>query len=54
MTFASTINAIALVGVKESLLSTIKTFNIDPNNIRKNCLKKTKAILIVHLAGLFN
>ena len=53
MTFASTINAIALVGAKPILADiNPKTFNIDPNNIEKKITKKTKAILIVHLAGL--
>ena len=53
MTFASTINAIVLVGAKPILADiNDKTFNIDPKNIEKKITKKTKAILIVHLAGL--
>jgi dTDP-4-amino-4,6-dideoxygalactose transaminase len=53
MTFASTINAIVLVGAKPILADiNEKTFNIDPKNIEKKITKKTKAILIVHLAGL--
>ena len=53
MTFASTINAIVLVGAKPVLADiNKKTFNIDPVNIQKKITKKTKAILIVHLAGL--
>jgi len=53
MTFASTINAICMVGARPVLADIDKkTFNIDPFNIEKKITKKTKAILIVHLAGL--
>ena len=53
MTFASTINSIAMVGAKPILADIDpETFNIDPKNIEKKITEKTKAILIVHLAGL--
>ena len=53
MTFASTINSIAMVGAKPILADIDpETFNINPKNIEKKITKKTKAILIVHLAGL--
>ena len=53
MTFASTINSIAMT-VAKPILADIdpETFNIDPKNIEKCITRKTKAILIVHLAGL--
>ena len=53
MTFASTINAISLVDA-EPILADIDpyTFNISPEKIEKKITKRTKAILIVHLAGL--
>ena len=53
MTFASTINSIAMTGAKPILADIDpETFNIDPKNIEKCITRKTKAILIVHLAGL--
>ena len=53
MTFASTINSIAMIGAKPILADiNPETFNIDPKNIERCITKKTKAILIVHLAGL--
>ena len=53
MTFASTINSIAMVGAKPILADIDpETFNIDSKKIEKKITKKTKAILIVHLAGL--
>ena len=53
MTFASTINSIILCGAKPVLADIdLQTFNIDPKEIEKKITKKTKAILIVHLAGL--
>jgi len=53
MTFASTINSIAMIGAKPVLADIDpETFNIDPKNIEKKITKKTKALLIVHLAGL--
>ncbi len=53
MTFASTINSIILAGAKP-ILADIESdsYNIDPNQIIKKINKKTKAILIVHFAGL--
>ena len=53
MTFASTINSIAMIGAKPILADiNPETFNIDPKNIEKLITRKTKAILIGHLAGL--
>ncbi len=53
MTFASTINSIILAGGKPVLADINKeTFNIDPEKILKKITKKTKAIILVHLAGL--
>ena len=53
MTFASTINSIMLTGAKPVLADIDpNTFNIDPREIEKKITKKTKAILIVHFAGL--
>jgi len=53
MTFASTINSITMIGAKPILADiNPETFNIDPKNIEKKITKKTKAILVVHLAGL--
>lgn len=53
MTFASTINSIILAGGTPVLADINKdTFNIDPENIIKKITKKTKGIIIVHLAGL--
>ena len=53
MTFASTINSIILTGAKPVLADIDpNTFNIDPREIEKKITKKTKAILIVHFAGL--
>ena len=53
MTFASTINSIIISGAKPVLADIDpKSFNINPEEIEKKITKKTKAILIVHLAGL--
>jgi len=53
MTFASTINSIILSGAKPVLADIDpNNFNIDPTQIEKKITKRTKAILIVHLAGL--
>ena len=53
MTFASTINSIVLSGAKPILADIdSNNFNIDPKEIEKKITKKTKALLIVHLAGL--
>ena len=53
MTFASTINSIIHSGAKP-VLADIEpdTFNIDPNQIIKKITKKTKALIVVHFAGL--
>jgi len=53
MTFVSTINSIIHVGAKPILADVDPlSFNIDPIEIKKKITKKTKALLIVHLAGL--
>ncbi len=53
MTFASTINSISLTGATPILADIDPdTFNINPVEIEKKITKKTKALLIVHLAGL--
>ena len=53
MTFASTINSIILAGGKPVLADINEdTFNIDPQNIVKKITKKTRGIILVHLAGL--
>ena len=53
MTFASTINSIILSGAKPVLADIDpNSFNINPKEIEKKITKKTKALLIVHLAGL--
>ena len=53
MTFCSTINSILLAGAKPVLVDiNLSTLNIDENKIRKKITKKTKAIILVHFAGL--
>ena len=53
MTFASTINSILLAGCTPIISDINKeTLNIDENLIEKKITKKTKALLIVHFAGL--
>ncbi len=53
MTFCSTINSIVLANAKPVLADiNPKTFNIDETKIEKKITKKTKALLIVHFAGL--
>ena len=53
MTFCSTINSILIAGYKPIITDiNINTLNIDENLIEKKITKKTKAILIVHFAGL--
>ena len=53
MTFASTINSIILAGAKPILVDIRPdTLNINENRIEEKITKKTKAILIVHFAGL--
>ena len=53
LTFCSTINSILLVGAKPVLVDINKdTLNFDENLIEKKISKKTKAIIVVHYAGL--
>ena len=53
MTFCSTINSILLVGAKPVLVDiNLDTLNIDENKIKNKITKKTKAIILVHFAGL--
>ena len=53
MTFCSTVNSIIMAGLKPVLTDIRKdTFNIDEQLIEKKITKKTKAILLVHFAGL--
>ena len=53
LTFSSTINSIIITGARPVLADVdITTQNIDPFEIEKKITKKTKAILIVHFAGL--
>lgn len=52
-TFSSCANAILLKGSKPVFVDVdINTFNIDPREIEKNISKKTKAIMVVHYAGM--
>ena len=53
LTFCSTINAIIMAGLKPVIADIRKdTFNINEKAIEKKITKKTKAILVVHFAGL--
>ncbi len=53
LTFSSTINSIIISGAKPVLADVdFNSQNIDPKEIEKKITKKTKAILIVHFAGL--
>ena len=53
MTFSSTINSIIMSGAKPILADVnLSSQNIDPDEIEKKITKKTKAILIVHFAGM--
>ena len=53
LTFCSTINSILLVGAKPVLVDiNPETLNIDENKIKYKITKKTKAIILVHFAGL--
>ena len=53
LTFCSTINSILHVGAIPVLADIDEdTLNIDPKNILKKINKKTKAIIVVHYAGL--
>jgi dTDP-4-amino-4,6-dideoxygalactose transaminase len=52
MTFASTVNMIALSGAKPVFIDIdYGTLNIDPDLIEEKITKKTKAIIPVHFAG---
>lgn len=52
-TFSSCANAIMLSGAKPVFCDiNLKTYNIDPVEIEKNITKKTKAIMVVHYAGI--
>ncbi|MDA8691447.1 DegT/DnrJ/EryC1/StrS aminotransferase family protein [Candidatus Pelagibacter bacterium] len=53
MTFCSAVNVIENIGAKPVLVDIKKdTLNIDPDIIEKKITKKTKAIIIVHFAGM--
>ena len=53
LTFCSTINSIILTGAKPVLVDINKeTLNIDETKIEKKITKRTKAMIIVHFAGL--
>ena len=55
MTFCSTINSILLVDAKPVLVDiNPNTFNIDETKIEQKISKRTKAMIIVHFAGLHN
>src|SRR3990167_5646862 len=52
-TFTSCANAILLAGAKPVFCDIdINTYNIDPADIEKKITKKTKAIMVVHYAGM--
>lgn len=52
-TFSSCANAILLVGARPVFCDVdINTYNIDPTEIEKHITAKTKAIMIVHYAGM--
>ena len=52
-TFSSCANAILLAGAKPVFCDIdINTYNIDPAEIEKKITKKTKAIMVVHYAGM--
>ncbi len=53
LTFCSTVNTILHVGARPVLAEIDKnSLNIKPENIEKKITKKTKAIIVVHFAGL--
>ena len=53
MTFCSAVNVIENVGAKPILVDIDhRSLNIDPSKIEKKISKKTKAIIIVHFAGM--
>lgn len=52
-TFSSSANAILLAGAKPVFADIdIKTYNINPSEVEKKVTKKTKAIMVVHYAGM--
>lgn len=52
-TFSSCANAILLAGAKPVFCDIdINTYNLDPTEIEKKITKKTKAIMVVHYAGM--
>ncbi len=52
-TFSSCANAVLLSGAKPIFVDIeINNYNIDPLEIEKNITKKTKAIMVVHYAGM--
>lgn len=52
LTFAATINAALYIGAKPVIAKVNKkTWTIDPNNLKKLCNERTKAIIAVHLFG---
>ena len=52
-TFSSCANAVLLMGAKPVFADIdITTYNIDPNDIERKITKKTRAIMIVHYAGM--
>jgi len=52
-TFSSCANAVMLVGAKPIFVDIdISTYNINPVEIEKHISKKTKAIMVVHYAGM--
>ncbi len=52
-TFSSCANAVILAGAKPVFADIdINTYNIDPLEIEKKITKKTKAIMVVHYAGM--
>ncbi len=52
MTFSATGNVIEHVGAKPVFADVeVNSMNIDPKEIRKKITKKTKAIMVVHMAG---
>ena len=51
-TFIATVASISTAGAKPVFVDVKEDYNIDENKIEKKITKKTKAILIVHFAGL--
>lgn len=52
-TFSSCANAVILAGAKPIFCDiNINTYNVDTNDLKKKITKKTKAIMVVHYAGM--